>query len=106
MDKIIVHSAYIQQKLQKEFNVPEEKICIIPHGNFDFYIPQNLITSDEARSHLNTPSSEDVLLFFGFIREYKGLDLLIDSFSKASLSNKSLRLIIAGEPGAKTLYEK
>jgi glycosyltransferase involved in cell wall biosynthesis len=106
VDNIIVHSAYIQQKLQKEFNVPDKRICIIPHGNFDFYVPQNLITSGEARFHLNILSSEDVILFFGFIREYKGLDLLLDSFSKASFSNSSLRLIIAGEPGNKTLYEK
>ena len=106
VDKIIVHSAYIKQKLLKEFNLSERKIYIIPHGNFDFYLPQSLITCDEARNRLNISADENVLLFFGYIRDYKGLDLLIKSFPKASSCNKNLRLLIAGEPGDKLLFEK
>jgi glycosyltransferase involved in cell wall biosynthesis len=37
------------------------------------------------------------LLFFGFIRAYKGLDLLIEAFSDKRLRNRKLKLIIAGE---------
>jgi glycosyltransferase involved in cell wall biosynthesis len=37
------------------------------------------------------------LLFFGFVRAYKGLDLLIEAFADSRLADKSLRLIIAGE---------
>ncbi len=106
VSKIIVHSEYIKYRLQRELNVSEKKIFIIPHGNFDFYIHKDLITSNEARFQLHISPNEDVLLFFGFIREYKGLDLLLDSFSKATSINNNLRLVIAGEPGNKILYEK
>ena len=37
------------------------------------------------------------MLFFGFIRSYKGLDLLIKAFADARLRNRNLKLIIAGE---------
>ncbi|MBK8874729.1 MAG: glycosyltransferase [Bacteroidetes bacterium] len=46
---------------------------------------------------LKLDPSCDHLLFFGLIRKYKGLDLLIDAFAKASQSNPRLRLLIAGE---------
>jgi len=48
----------------------------------------------EARKELKIPDNKKVLLFFGFIRDYKGLDILIDSFSKL---NNEYHLIIAGE---------
>lgn len=44
------------------------------------------------------------ILFFGLIREYKGLDLLIEAFGKL---DKSYRLIVAGEPyGSFEKYQK
>jgi glycosyltransferase involved in cell wall biosynthesis len=51
----------------------------------------------EAIKELNLEPDYSYLLFFGFIRAYKGLDFLIEAFADARLSNKNLRLIIAGE---------
>ena len=51
----------------------------------------------EALSALNLESDNSYLLFFGFIRAYKGLDLLIEAFSDKRLRNRKLKLIIAGE---------
>lgn len=48
----------------------------------------------EARKKLNIPLDKKVLLFFGLIRNYKGLDLVIDAFDKLS---DEYYLIIAGE---------
>lgn len=49
----------------------------------------------EARAKLGLGSQDRVLLFFGLIRDYKGLDLLIDAFGSLG---KDYQLIIAGEP--------
>lgn len=50
----------------------------------------------EALAHLNLPDDgRKNLLFFGLIREYKGLDLLLEAFSRL---DDSYRLIVAGEP--------
>ncbi|HEY4785463.1 MAG TPA: glycosyltransferase [Bacteroidales bacterium] len=48
----------------------------------------------EARRQLNIPSDKKTLLFFGFIRDYKGLDILIKAFD---LLDDSYQLVIAGE---------
>ena len=48
----------------------------------------------KAREHLNLLSDKKTILFFGLIREYKGLDLLIEAFSEVSDDHQ---LLIAGE---------
>ena len=46
---------------------------------------------------MNIDSSLNYILFFGFIRNYKGLDLLLEAFSNSEAATKNIRLIIAGE---------
>jgi D-inositol-3-phosphate glycosyltransferase len=66
-----------------------------PHPLFDNYgIP---VVRKEAISALRLDGNYRYLLFFGFIRTYKGLDLLIKAFADKRLRNKRLKLIIAGE---------
>ena len=74
-----------------------DKIPVIlsPHPLFDNYGPK--IDRKEALSKLNLNSEDSFLLFFGFVRAYKGLDLLIEAFSDKRLRNRKLKLIIAGE---------
>jgi glycosyltransferase involved in cell wall biosynthesis len=95
---IIVHSAYIKNKLLNNFNINGTKVHVIPHGNFDIYIPENRVTKTNARKALNLKQDDKVLLFFGYIREYKGLDILLDAFDKAKDCDADLKLIIAGMP--------
>ncbi|OFX83136.1 MAG: glycosyl transferase [Bacteroidetes bacterium GWF2_33_16] len=58
----------------------------------------------KARKQLGIPEDKKVLLFFGFIRDYKGLDILIDSFKKL---NDDYYLLIAGEVyGSFTKYQE
>ena len=52
---------------------------------------------DEALAALHLESEYRYLLFFGFIRAYKGLDMLIKAFADKRLRKKKLKLIIAGE---------
>jgi glycosyltransferase involved in cell wall biosynthesis len=55
----------------------------------------NPVPKDTARRHLNI-EGEKVILFFGFIREYKGLDNLLKAF--AILKEKiNIKLVVAGE---------
>ena len=104
--KIIVHSDFIKRKIADNFSINEDKISVILHGNFDFYIPQHFITICEAREKLGLKETDNVLLFFGNIREYKGLDLLLSAFNKAAKGNSELKLLIAGNPSSETLRIK
>ncbi len=73
-------------------NIP---VKLSPHPLFDNY--GTLVPREEALSALNLDADNSYLLFFGFIRAYKGLDLLIEAFSDKRLRNRKLKLIIAGE---------
>lgn len=66
-----------------------------PHPLFDNYGPA--IPRSEALNKLNLPGDCNYLLFFGFIRAYKGLDLLLQAFADQRLKNRKLKLIVAGE---------
>jgi D-inositol-3-phosphate glycosyltransferase len=70
-------------------------VKLTPHPLFDNY--GIAISRVEALSVLHLDIEKSYLLFFGFIRAYKGLDLLIKAFADKRLRKKKLKLIIAGE---------
>lgn len=55
------------------------------------------VSKEEACEKLGINSQTKYLLFFGFIREYKGLDILLHAISKTQIKNLNFKLIIAGE---------
>ena len=71
----------------------EIPVKLSPHPLFDNY--GKPVTRSEALSWLNLDPDYSYLLFFGFIRAYKGLDILIEAFSDERLRNRKLKLIIA-----------
>jgi len=103
---IFVHSAHIKNLLVENFKIRSEKIEIVPHGNYDNYLPQRRMTQLEARQDFGLNENDQVLLFFGIIREYKGLDLLLDAFEGAATANPLLKLVIAGSPLTPALRER
>lgn len=70
----------------------DAKILLQPHPIYDHYGER--IDKHEACQKLNIKEGKKNLLFFGLIREYKGLDLLIEAFKNL---DDSYQLIIAGE---------
>ena len=94
--RLIVHTPQSKQELMHEFNIPASKIAVIKHG-MNNRVSQRGITSEEARQHFGIKKDEKVLLFFGNIDYYKGLDILIDSlfFLPQNVSEK-VKVLIAG----------
>ena len=66
---------------------------LVPHPLYDAF--GDIISKKEARTHLGLPENEKIVLFFGFIRRYKGLDLLLDAMN--NLKDAGIRLLVAGE---------
>jgi D-inositol-3-phosphate glycosyltransferase len=93
IDGAIVMSQIVQDDL-KTFG-EHIHVNFNPHPLFDNY--GSLIDRESALTALNLEGNYSFLLFFGFIRAYKGLDLLIEAFSDKRLRNRNLKLIIAGE---------
>lgn len=68
----------------------------VPHPLYDNFGEK--ISKEEARKYLSISIDEKILLFFGFIRKYKGLDILLDAVKQLSASNrKPFKLLVAGE---------
>jgi D-inositol-3-phosphate glycosyltransferase len=70
-------------------------VKLSPHPLFDTYGEKRV--RSEALGALKLDPDSLYILFFGFIRAYKGLDLLIEAFSDSRLRNSKLKLIVAGE---------
>jgi len=66
-----------------------------PHPIYDHYGEQ--MSKKEACAALGLDAKKDYMLFFGLVRAYKGLDLLLDAFGKVKEQLPNLQLIIAGE---------
>ena len=66
-----------------------------PHPLYDHYGQR--LSRDEALQLLNLDTNCRYVLFFGFIRTYKGLDLLLEAFADEWLRQSDVKLIVAGE---------
>lgn len=81
---------------------PAKPAQLVPHPLYDNF--GSILSKAEARKHLGLPENEKIILFFGFIRKYKGLDLLFEAISylKHQTSNlpagqAGIKLLVAGE---------
>lgn len=66
-----------------------------PHPVYDSYL--EAVSKPEACTKLGLDPAKKYLLFFGFIREYKGLDLLLEAMADARIRAAGIELIVAGE---------
>jgi glycosyltransferase involved in cell wall biosynthesis len=70
---------------------------LVSHPLYDNF--GSIISKQEARTHLNINQQEFLFLFFGFIRKYKGLDLLLEAVKilQSQVEPARFKLLIAGE---------
>ncbi len=65
----------------------------VPHPLYDNFGEKT--SKETARAHLNINASDKIILFFGFIRKYKGLDVLFEAMPL--LKHTGIKLLVAGE---------
>ena len=96
-DIIITHNKFSADEIISNYSFLENKIQIIPHGN---YIPFIEIEKDKnfARQKIGINENKFVLLFFGMIKSVKGLDVLLKAMPEIIKNNKEVILLIAGKP--------
>lgn len=102
-DAFITMSEKVMDDLRKFQKTKPAKLVSHPlYDNFG-----EIIFKESARKHLGLPENENIILFFGFIRKYKGLDLLLEAMSalknlkpetlNPEKSGQAIKLLIAGE---------
>lgn len=96
---IIAHSDFDRKRLREEFAVDAERVVVIPHGEYGFFERLGeAVDRLTARRHLGLGAQDEVALFFGYIREYKGLDVLLEAWPEVLAARPRARLVIAGDP--------
>jgi len=96
-DGILVHSSRCRQYLVAG-GIDGGKITRIVHGNYLDFCQDVDLSTDDARRSIGLPVNSRVVLFFGAIAPYKGLDILIEAFSRLFREDSQVHLVIAGEP--------
>lgn len=93
-DAFITHSEEDKQRISEKYRLDPARIFAVPLGLYDHHAPLNKL---ESRRVLKIVE-ENVLLFFGLIRTYKGVEYLIEAFNSLpeEIIEKS-RLLIVGE---------
>lgn len=89
----VTQSEVVHKQFQDFFpHIPE---IMIPHPVYDQFWPP--VSQKEARQKLHISDNKKVLLFFGFIRPYKGLDILLWIMRQLILKFPNIHLVIAWE---------
>ena len=91
---VIVHGHAGREAAVESFGCPANRVFVIPHGHYrEAYGPP--LPGPDARQRLGLPGDARVFLFFGYLRPYKGLELLLDAWRE--LSPPGARLLVVGQ---------
>ena len=86
----------MSDKVNKDVQQFSDKPTLIsPHPIFDHF--GDPISKETARNILGIPADQKLILFFGFIRKYKGLDLLLKAMATDLIQSADIHLMIVGE---------
>lgn len=91
-DAFITMSKKVMEDLKSITAKPAQQVVHPLYDNFG-----EIIVKSEARKVLGLPENEKIILFFGFIRKYKGLDLLLKAMAFSSIKQSGIKLLVAGE---------
>jgi glycosyltransferase involved in cell wall biosynthesis len=92
VDGFLTMSQKVSNDVQRFSDKP---IVISPHPIFAHF--GNPITKSEARKIIGQQEEDKIILFFGFIRHYKGLDMLIKAMATDTIKNTNIKLMVVGE---------
>jgi len=93
-DAFLVQSSGQQDAL--DALIPDARVTLIKHPVYDMFSAQKM-DKIAARQKLGIPEDMPLVLFFGIIRPYKGLPILIDALGQLNMEDSSIGLLIAGE---------
>ena len=87
----------MSEKVLNDLRIFEKQkpVRLVQHPLYDNFGER--ITKIEARKKLNLSVDQKIILFFGFIRKYKGLDLLLNAMSDVRIRNAGIKLLVSGE---------
>lgn len=107
-DALILHSAQNRQRLLELVpGLDPGRLHVVEHGNYEHFRDLELDRA-QARRQLGLPAAAQVVLFFGALRPYKGVDLLIEAVAPVRQACPDALFVVAGHVlvGEGSQYEK
>ncbi|HEX3241219.1 MAG TPA: glycosyltransferase family 4 protein [Solirubrobacterales bacterium] len=91
MDAVVAHSQHSAERLREQVRLDPAKVHVIPHGAFDYLtrLPEEKPLPPELEG-----AEGPVILCFGLLRPYKGIEVLIEAFKQI----EGAELWIVGNP--------
>jgi len=96
-NRLIVHNEFSKRELIEKLAVSPKKVSVIPHGNYLETVGK-MLDPVEAKRTLGIRESRKVVLFFGQIKDAKGLDLLLEAAPNVACKIPEVMFLIAGRP--------
>lgn len=103
-DRIIAIARHSYEDIVSLYQVPQEKVTLIPHGLADAYQPLSDEERNERRKKYGFSPDDQLLVFAGRIDPVKGVEYLAQAFASLSEQYPKLRLIIAGDGNFLTVF--
>ena len=103
VDAIIVHTEQMKAELTAAYHLPSTKIHVVRHG-INLLVPKTGITRLDARRTLGIAERAHVVLFFGYISDYKDADLLVDAVAALAQEDADIALVLAGQFKCSSAY--
>jgi glycosyltransferase involved in cell wall biosynthesis len=95
--RIILHSENNRDELLSRFAPDPARVHVVPMGSFGF-LGEKMPSPPASRQQLGLPPHARVVLFFGLIRPYKGLEDLLRAFSLVAQTDGDAWLLVVGAP--------
>jgi glycosyltransferase involved in cell wall biosynthesis len=94
---IFVHTEHAARELATSFGVSGDRMSVIPFG-INSSVPDTALTSTEAKTRLHLTTQQKVVLFFGNIAPYKGIEYLVQAMASLARTQPNCALLIVGRP--------
>lgn len=101
-DRVFVHFERNRAAVLETFGLRPERVVCVPHGNELLFeeLRDPSLDARALRTSLSLEPDAPVVLFFGTLARYKGVDLLLEAFAEVHRAMPGARLVIAGFPHA------
>jgi len=95
-DHFIVHTEKNRRQMEAGYGISKDCISVISHGSLDFHVKDHM-DRDTIRQEFGLDPGHKIILLFGAVRPYKGVDTALEAFSKVLPEVPDALLIVAGK---------
>lgn len=90
---LVVHTPRMAHRLEREFGVPERRVLVVQHG-INRLLPHDAAARCRLRQQHGLRPSDRLVLFFGNVAPYKGLDWLLQAWEQHMVDDSMVLMVV------------